>query len=80
MLVGHDQGNLEQPWVSARTITVDSTDVGVLDFGIRPEQTNALFATGYDAASRFLDSWDFAAYNRRFPSGPCRSVTKPSEQ
>ena len=32
ILVGRDQAYLNQPWVSARTIRVNTTDVGVLDF------------------------------------------------
>lgn len=69
MLVGRDQAYLNQPWVSARTIRVDSTNVGVLDFGLTPTQAQALYQNGYQATSTFLSSWDWPAYVQRFRSG-----------
>lgn len=66
VLVGRDQAYLNQPWVSARAIRVDSTDVGFLDFDIDDEQVEALYQRGYSAAERFLESWNWAAYLRRF--------------
>jgi len=65
-LVGRDQAYLNQPWVSARTIRVDSTEVGALDFDITPAQTQALYQRGYQAAAAFLSTWDWPAYVRRF--------------
>jgi NTE family protein len=56
MLFGRDQAYLNQPWVKARTIGVDSTKVGVLDFGITPAQTQALYQKGYQAAETFLST------------------------
>jgi NTE family protein len=66
VLVGRDQAYLNQPWVSARTIRVDSTEVGVLDFAISAQQTQALYSKGYEAADTFLSTWDEAAYIKRF--------------
>lgn len=66
VLVGRDQAYLNQPWVSARTIRVDSTDVGVLEFDIKPVEVKALYDRGYRAADEFLSSWDEAAYIRRY--------------
>ena len=66
VLVGRDQAYLNQPWVSARTIRVDSTKVGVLDFGISRQEIDALYARGYDAATKFLSTWDEQAYLKRF--------------
>lgn len=66
VLVGRDQAYLNQPWVSARTIRVDSTDVGVLDAGITRSEIDALYARGYTAAAHFLSGWDEAAYRKRF--------------
>lgn len=68
-LVGRDQAYLSQPWVSARTIRVDSTQVGVLDFGITAEETQALYQKGYEAAQTFLSRWDWPAYVQRFRRG-----------
>lgn len=68
-LVGRDQAYLNQPWVSARAIRVDSTRVGVLDFGIKDEETEALYRSGYEAAQAFLSTWDWPAYVQRFRQG-----------
>ena len=65
-IVGRDQAYLSQPWVSARTIRVDSTDVGFLDFDISDNEIEALYAKGYAAAEKFLADWDWAAYLERF--------------
>ncbi|BBX04656.1 phospholipase [Mycolicibacterium moriokaense] len=66
MLVGHDQAHLSQPWVKVRAIQVDSTDVGVLDFDITPQDTEALYENGYSATTEFLSTWDWPAYLDRF--------------
>jgi NTE family protein len=66
VLVGRDQAYLSQPWVNARTIRVDSTDVGFLDFDISDNEIEALYAKGYAAAEMFLSTWDWDAYVERF--------------
>jgi NTE family protein len=66
MIVGHDQAYLNQPWVSARAIRVDSTDVGFLDFNISQKQMEALYQRGYHAAQAFLSTWNWTEYLERF--------------
>ena len=66
MLAGHDQTHLSQPWVSARAIAVESTNVGVLDFDIRRGRLEELYDNGYAAAQVFLSTWDWPAYLDRF--------------
>ncbi|AKK29962.1 patatin-like phospholipase family protein [Mycobacterium sp. EPa45] len=66
ILVGRDQAYLNLPWVSARTIRVDSAKVGVLDFDIKQPQIDALYTAGHDAATTFLSTWDERAYLERF--------------
>jgi NTE family protein len=66
VLVGRDQAYLNQPWVNARTIRVDSTDVGFLDFDISDNEIEALYVKGYAAAEMFLATWDWDAYLHRF--------------
>jgi NTE family protein len=66
VLVGRDQAYLSQPWVNARTIRVDSTDVGFLDFDISDNEIEALYVKGYAAAQKFLSGWDWDAYLERF--------------
>lgn len=66
MLVGHDQTHLSLPWVKARAIQVDSTDVGVLDFDVSRSQLEKLYDNGYAAAQQFLSTWDWNDYLERF--------------
>ncbi|GAY17783.1 patatin-like phospholipase family protein [Mycobacterium sp. shizuoka-1] len=66
ILVGRDQAYLNLPWVSARTIRVDATEVGVLDFDIGQPEIDALYAEGYRAAERFLSTWNEREYLERF--------------
>jgi NTE family protein len=66
LLVGHDQTYLNQPWVSARAIRVDSTSVNFLDFGISREDAEALYHKGYVAAQQFLSTWNWVEYLERF--------------
>jgi NTE family protein len=66
MLVGRDQAHLNQPWVSARTIRVVSTDVSVLDFGISRARLEDLYDKGYAAAQAFLSTWNWPEYLERF--------------
>jgi NTE family protein len=66
MIVGHDQAHLNHPWVSARAVRVDSTDVGFLDFKISRKQMQALYQRGYQAAQTFLSTWNWTTYLDRF--------------
>jgi NTE family protein len=66
VIVGRDQAYLNQPWVSARAIRVDSTNVGFLDFDISNKEMEALYAKGHAAAEKFLSTWDWQAYLQRF--------------
>jgi NTE family protein len=66
ILVGRDQAYLNQPWVRARTITVDTTDVGVLDFNLSDSDKQALYDDGLKAGHEFLAGWDFSKYLTRF--------------
>jgi NTE family protein len=66
VLVGRDQAYLNQPWVDARAIRVDSTDVGFLDFDISENEVEAQYLKGHEAAERFLADWNWEAYLRRF--------------
>jgi len=71
MLAGHDQTHLSQPWVAARAITVESTNVGVLDFDAPRGRLEELYDSGYAAAQTFLSTWDWPTYLERFwPSAP----------
>lgn len=66
ILAGHDQTHLSRPWVAARAIAVESTNVGVLDFDISRSRLEELYDSGYAAAQDFLSTWDWPAYLDRF--------------
>lgn len=66
LLVGRDQTLLNQPWVAARAIRIDTTAAGVVDFGLDEKAATALYDNGRRAADAFLDTWDFDEYRRRF--------------
>jgi NTE family protein len=66
MIVGRDQTYLNQPWVDSRAIRVDSSKVGFLDFDIGAKQTQELYKSGYDAAVKFLSTWNWEDYLKRF--------------
>jgi NTE family protein len=66
ILVGRDQAYLNQPWVRARTISVDTTDVGVLDFDLSDADKQALYDDGLKAGREFAATFDFSKYLTRF--------------
>jgi NTE family protein len=66
MLVGHDQTQLSRPWVRARTIEVESAEVGLLDFDISRKRLEEFYDKGYAAAQQFLSSWDWPEYLDQF--------------
>ncbi|MDT5368017.1 MAG: hypothetical protein QOC62_2448, partial [Mycobacterium sp.] len=65
-MFGRDQAYLDQPWVKARTISVESPGLGMLDFGISKKDIDVFSAKGYAAAETFLSTWDWPAYRDRF--------------
>jgi NTE family protein len=61
MMAAHDRMYLEQS-TRSRTIKIPTLGVGTTEFDITPERVRMLHASGYKAASEFLDNWDFDAY------------------
>jgi NTE family protein len=61
-ILGHDQTYLDQPCVRRRTMTVDTRDVGIVDFGVDQARRDALVANGEEAAREFLAGWSWARY------------------
>ncbi|BBX69756.1 patatin-like phospholipase family protein [Mycolicibacterium psychrotolerans] len=66
ILVGRDQAYLNQPWVSVRTIRIDTREVGVLDFGLTVAEKRTLYLKGLRAGEDFLTTWDWADYVDRY--------------
>jgi NTE family protein len=69
-IVGHDQTYLERPCVRRRTIFVDTSPLGIVEFDASDEQRSAAIANGTAAAQRFLEEWDWAAFRRECPALP----------
>jgi NTE family protein len=66
ILVGRDQAYLNQPWVSVRTIRIDTREVGVLDFDLTTAEKRTLYLKGLRAGEDFLTTWDWTDYVNRF--------------
>lgn len=70
-----DHLHLDDPGTVVRTIFVDTLGVTSTDFDLDQSTQQALFASGQDAARRFLDgadgqpAWDFSSYVATYRSG-----------
>ena len=68
-IVGHDQTYVDRPCVRKRTITVDTSPVGVVEFGASAAQREQVSTNGRRAAAEFLSTWDWDAYRAHCPAG-----------
>jgi NTE family protein len=68
MMAAHDRLYVEKA-TYARTIPIPTLGVGTTEFDITPARVSSLYDSGHEAASRFLDQWDFAAYIEEFRRG-----------
>jgi NTE family protein len=73
-IVGHDQTYTEQPCVRQRIVDVDTSAVGVIEFGADEASRARVFNEGEAAAARFLESWDWNRYRSE-----CRGAGGDSE-
>jgi NTE family protein len=74
-VLGHDQTYLEQPCVRRRAIQVDTSAVGVVEFGCGEDKRAALVENGERAARQFLATWDWTAYQHE-----CRGAPKVTQR
>ena len=74
-VLGHDQTYLDQPCVRRRAIQVDTSAVGVVEFGASEEKRSALVANGERAAWEFLATWDWEAFRHE-----CRGAPKATQR
>ena len=63
-ILGHDQTYLDQPCVRRRAIQVDTSAVGVVEFGCGEDKRAALVANGERAAREFLAAWDWTRFQQ----------------
>ena len=66
-IVGNDQTYLERPCVRRRTIEVDTSAVGVVEFDASPRRRALVIANGAAAVERFLQTWDWDEFRRACP-------------
>lgn len=69
-IVGNDQTYLERPCVRRRTIAVDTSAVGIVEFDASARQRAEVIANGSVAAEAFLATWDWDAFRRECPGVP----------
>lgn len=74
-VLGHDQTYFDQPCVRRRAIPVDTSAVGIVEFGASEEKRAALVAKGEQAARDFLAAWDWDAYRHE-----CRGAPKVTQR
>lgn len=65
LLVAQDWKHLHDPCVTERTIFVDTGGISAVDFALSSAQAERLFASGVDAAQRWLGGWDWDAHVAR---------------
>jgi NTE family protein len=65
-MVGHDQTYLDQPWVKARTIRIDTMATGIVDYDLNSDQKQLLYDYGREAAHEFLQGWNWNDYLTRY--------------
>jgi hypothetical protein len=41
-------------------------EIGTTEFGITQEENQALYDNGVEVAKRFLDTWDFAEWKKKY--------------
>ena len=63
-IVSHDQTYLEQPCVRRRAIQVDTTEVGIVEFGAGKGKRDDVIANGERAAREFLAGWDWKRFKQ----------------
>jgi NTE family protein len=81
MLEAHDRMYLEAADY-VRTVAIDNLGVGTTEFTLTGEKAEALYQSGREAATQFLDAWSFERYIEEYRTGKRhsrRAVTNPSE-
>jgi NTE family protein len=72
MMEAHDRLYIEKEQY-ARTIPIPTLGVHTTEFEITPERKQAIYQSGCDAATKFLETWDFDGYLAEFRSGKDQS-------
>ncbi len=60
--------HIDDPAICARTILVDTFGISAVAFDLSRADQERLYQSGRDAATTFLDAWDFATYSTNYPA------------
>ena len=75
MMEAHDARHIDEAhWV--RTIPINTLGVRTTDFNISKAQANALFTSGWEAARRFFQNWNFDLYKVRYRMSAATKQTR----
>ena len=70
-LVGwNDRSHIDDPSIVARTIFVNTFGISAVAFDLSRADQDRLYKSGRDAATKFLDTWDFSEYASKHPNIP----------
>jgi NTE family protein len=64
MINAHDQMHVDDPCTAKRTIFVETFKIKATDFDITPEEQAQLYASGQQAAQKFLSTWNFKNWQK----------------
>ncbi len=78
-LVGwNDRSHIDDPSIVARTIFVDTFGISAVAFDLDRVDQDRLYQSGRDAATKFLDAWDFSEYSSKHPNVPAGTPEPPT--
>jgi NTE family protein len=66
MTSAHDQLYVDQESVCSRTVFVDTSGVSSTNFKLSEQEKAGLYSKGADAATRFLSTWNFEDWKRKY--------------
>ncbi|MFF2874986.1 patatin-like phospholipase family protein [Gottfriedia sp. NPDC057991] len=74
MRQAHDLRHLTKE-VNERTIKIPTGEISSTDFNLTNKEKELLFTNGYQAAKKFLGTWDFEKFKHNYPPEPyCHKV------
>lgn len=76
MLEAHDARAMKES-SAVRTIPINTLGISTVDFNITPQQREALYLSGVNAARRFFHRWNFETYKVRYRSGKMAIDAQP---
>lgn len=66
MINAHDQMHIDDPATLARTMFIETFKIKATNFDITAEEQTKLYESGQQAAQKFLETWDFKQWQKKF--------------